>query len=142
MADRKDYKTRQRELVLRCFADQPRRSLSAQKVCQCLAQGGHTVGRTTVYRTIARLAQTGLITAIPEGLGTGPARYQHRGQQRHISVRCTGCGTIAELTCRAVTDFEDHLYSDHGFSLQEEECLLPGLCSTCAPQDLETKGTL
>lgn len=131
MPSRKDYRTRQRDTVLNCFISQPRRSMTAQDVIEHLAQAGQPVGRTTVYRTIALLNEKGLLVTIKDAHGTGPARYQHRGQTRHISVRCSGCGLIAALTCSAVEAFERHLSLDHGFSLQEEECLLPGLCSAC-----------
>lgn len=131
MANRKDYRTRQRDTVLNCFLSQPRRSMTAQEVLEHLERGGQAVGRTTVYRTIALLAEKGQLVTVKDAHGAGPARYQHRGQTRHISVRCSGCGLIAALTCGAVEEFERHLFKDHGFSLQEEECLLPGLCSAC-----------
>lgn len=131
MSKRKDYRTRQRDIVLNCFIDQPRRSMTAQEVIEHLERIGQPVGRTTVYRTIALLNEKGRLVAVKDTHGTGPARYQHREQTRHISVRCSGCGLIAALTCGAVEAFERHLFLDHGFSLQEEECLLPGLCETC-----------
>lgn len=142
MPNRRDYRTRQRDTVLSCFTSQPRRSMTAQDVIDFLEQAGQPVGRTTVYRTIALLSEKGQLVAIKDAHGAGPARYQHRGQTRHISVRCSGCGLIAALTCSAVEEFERHLSLDHGFSLQEEECLLPGLCSACKSQtDNQAKGT-
>lgn len=134
MTQTKDYQTRQREAILRCFESQPRRGMTAAEVAQHLQEKGQAVGRTTIYRTIARLLEQGLLISLNEG-SASPLRYQHRGQTRHISVRCSGCGLIAALTCSAVSDFERHLARDHGFRLQEEECLLPGLCAACQPKE-------
>jgi Fur family ferric uptake transcriptional regulator len=140
---RKDYKTRQRENVLSCFLSQPGRHMTAAEVCQELAKTGMRAGRTTVYRSIALLYEKGVLISFNEQHQAAPLRYQLREKgQRHIIVRCSGCGMIASLACEAVEAFEKHLSLDHGFALREEECLLPGLCSQCqdsggAP---ETKG--
>ncbi|NLM86611.1 MAG: hypothetical protein GX171_07965 [Clostridiales bacterium] len=132
MSERRDYRTRQKDAVLHCFEAQPLRAMTAQEVFDQLNEEGLSIGRTTVYRTVARLSEQGLLLALAQGPVTGPTRYQHRGgKSRSISVRCSGCGLIAGLTCAAVDDFEQHLLNDHGFSLQEDECLLPGLCATC-----------
>ncbi len=132
MEARKTYNTWQRNAVMACFSNQPQRSMTAQQVCEQLANEGSTIGRTTIYRTIARLVEEGLLFRVNESSPATTARYQHRGQfPRNISVRCNQCGFIAALTCEAVSQFEEHLYVDHGFMLMENECILPGLCSTC-----------
>ncbi|NLW20459.1 MAG: transcriptional repressor [Clostridiales bacterium] len=138
MKPRKTYRTRQRDIVLSCFANQPRRGMTAQEAYEQLLKQGQDIGRATVYRSIALLVAQGQLVALQEAHGAGPARYQHRGNSRHISVRCSGCGLIAALTCGAVDAFERHLYQDHGFRLQEDECLLPGLCSQCQNQETTT----
>ena len=132
MEERKMYNTRQRSLVLACFSNQPQRSMAAQEVCAQLSQNGETIGRTTIYRTIAKLLEEGLLFRVNEASPTSSARYQFRGKYpRSISVRCSNCGLVAALTCEAVGAFEQHLSHDHGFTLQGEECILPGLCSSC-----------
>lgn len=139
MNQRKDYKTRQKDAVLHCFETQPRRAMSAQEVFEQLNEQDPPIGRTTVYRAVSRLAEQGLLVSLSEG--QGPTKYQHRGSKaRNISVRCSGCGLIAELTCAAVDEFEQHLFLDHGFRLQEDECLLPGTCGNCRDNTPDMKG--
>lgn len=132
------YKTRQRDTVLSCFMSQPQKGLTALEAYEQLLSQGEAIGRATVYRSIALLVESGQLVALTEAHGTGPARYQHRGNTRHISVRCSQCGLIAALTCGAVDAFERHLFKDHGFRLQEAECLLPGLCSRCQTEESNT----
>ena len=131
MTERKEYNTKQRNAVLSCFEKQPQRSMTAQEVYRQIRQDGVAIGRTTVFRTIASLCEKGRLITLTDLHSTSPTRYQHRGQQKHINVRCSGCGLIAALDCSAVNEFEQHLVLDHGFRLQEEECLLPGLCRDC-----------
>lgn len=138
MSERKPYRTRQRNAVLACFENQPQKLMTAQEVYGQLKAQGLAIGRTTVYRAVAKLCEEGALMA-PADLHTpasSPTRYQHRGEkQKHISVRCSQCGLVAALHCEAVNEFEKHLFIDHGFLLQEAECLLPGLCGDCRAQE-------
>ena len=110
--------------------------MTAQEVRSELNQKGEAIGRTTIYRTIAKLLEEGLLFRVNELSPAATARYQHRGQYpRNISIRCSSCGLIAALTCEAVNSFERHLSQDHGFTLLGEECILPGLCSGCRKND-------
>jgi len=146
VSERGDYRTRQREAVLQHFASQPERPMTADDVHQELSRSGMRIGRTTVYRCIAMLHEKGRLIAFKDQQSAAPVRYQHRPQdERRMSMRCSGCGMIAALACDAVSEFEKHLRSDHGFTLNEEECLLPGLCKDCRGtqetcQTLKTKG--
>ena len=143
MNERKDYRTRQRENVLACFSSQPARNMTAAEVYQELTKAGLKTGRTTVYRSIALLYEKGVLISFKDQHQAAPLRFQLREKGgRHIIVRCSGCGMIASLACEAVEAFEKHLSLDHGFTLKEEECLLPGLCIQCqnAGGAKETKG--
>ncbi len=132
MERRKTYNTKQRNAVLAFFKSLPQQSMTAQEAREQLATRGQAIGRTTIYRVIARLLEEGLLFKVNENSPETTARYQYRGLfPRNISVRCNHCGLIAALTCEAVDAFEEHLYHDHGFRLLENECILPGLCSAC-----------
>lgn len=132
--ERKEYATRQRDAVLACFEQHPKKGLTAQEVYQLLKQQGVAIGRTTVYRAIAHLCESGSLVQLSDlhTVTETSKRYQHKGKDTgHISVRCAHCGLIAPLQCEAVNAFEQHVQEDHGFSLLEEECMLPGLCADC-----------
>lgn len=142
--ERKDYSTRQRHAVLACFAERPQEGLTAQQVYQLLKQQGVRIGRTTVYRAIAFLCESGALIQLSDlhTVTDAPKRYQHKGPDTgHISVRCSQCGLIAPLKCEAVSAFEQHVSQDHGFTLLEEECMLPGLCADCQNQTRQTDGS-
>ncbi|NLE69914.1 MAG: hypothetical protein GX611_06965 [Clostridiales bacterium] len=133
-AARKEYVTRQRNAVLDCFVKRPQEGLTAQEVFQLLRDQGVSIGRTTVYRAIAHLCESGALIQLSDlhTVTDAPKRYQHKGADTgHISVRCSQCGLIAPLKCEAVSAFEQHVSQDHGFTLLEEECMLPGLCAGC-----------
>ena len=142
--ERREYVTRQRNAVLACFEARPQEGLTAQEVYQLLKQQGVAIGRTTVYRAIAHLCESGALIQLSDlhTVTDAPKRYQHKGPDSgHISVRCTGCGLIAPLKCEAVSAFEQHVSQNHGFTLLEEECMLPGLCADCNEKTHEPHGS-
>ena len=107
MSERKDYRTRQRENVLARFLAEPGRHMTAAEVHQELTKAGKKAGRTTVYRSIALLHEKGVLISFKDQHQAAPLRYQLRGKgERHIIVRCSGCGMMATLACEAVEAFE------------------------------------
>lgn len=138
---RAPYQTRQREALLACFAAQPRELLTAQQVHALLLEQGEPIGQTTVYRLIARLVAEGRIMEIKNPGGGAAKQYQHLPKSpKHLSVRCFGCGLIAQLDCAAVEAFEKHLELGHGFSLMEGEALLPCICAACKQETTKQTG--
>lgn len=128
----KAYKTRQRQEVLAVFSSSPMDSISAAEVRSTLLSKGVPVGRTTVYRAIERLVQEGRLFALPKARASDPARYQYRASPaKSISIRCSACGLLQPLNCAFTREFETHLQQEHGFALNEGDCLLPGLCDNC-----------
>ncbi|HSK69694.1 MAG TPA: transcriptional repressor [Candidatus Limnocylindria bacterium] len=133
MPKRTPYQTRQRRAVLDCFTRRPDAQLSAAEVAELLDKGGVPAGRTTVYRTVAWLHQNGLLTSYRDARTPAGIKYSLRRQgERHIRVVCSGCGSVAPLHCGEVEAFERHLSREHGFTLSQEDCVLPGLCSACS----------
>ena len=60
------------------------------------------------------------------------ARYQHSPcTQSHLHIRCVDCGALAHLHCDEVEAFARHLGQHHGFTLDESQTVLYGLCEAC-----------
>lgn len=59
MPQRGTYQTRQQEAVCALFASRPEDCLTAEEAYQALFKAGSDVSKTTVYRAISRLCQTG-----------------------------------------------------------------------------------
>ena len=136
MSARGSYQTRQQEAVARLFENQPDSCLTAEEAYQELekelSREGLAIGKTTVYRAISRLCQTGRLRRYAPHESGEAARYQHSPcTQSHLHIRCVDCGALAHLHCDEVEAFARHLGQHHGFTLDESQTVLYGLCEAC-----------
>ena len=85
-----------------------------------------------MYRAISRLCQTGRLRRYAPHESGEAARYQHSPcTQSHLHIRCVDCGALAHLHCDEVEAFARHLGQHHGFTLDESQTVLYGLCEAC-----------
>ena len=132
MSPRGNYQTRQQEAIESLFSSHPQDCLTADDAHRALAEMGLDIGKTTVYRAITRLCQTGRLRKYVAHDAGGAALYQYAPcQESHLHIRCTQCGALAHLHCEEVEAFGRHLTHHHGFTLDESQTVLYGLCEHC-----------
>lgn len=136
MSTRGVYQTRQQEAVIQLFHQRPGECLSAEEVHQLLEAQGLSVGKTTVYRGLSRLCESGALRRYaPQGSGDS-ARFQlNPCKESHLHIRCVGCGALEHLDCGEMEHFKNHILSSHGFSLDEGQTMLYGRCKSCAGKE-------
>lgn len=129
---RGNYQTRQQESVEALFASREEECLSVEDAYQLLSEQGAGIGKTTVYRAIARLCQAGRLRRYSAHERGESARYQYNPcTDSHLHIRCLHCGALAHLSCDVVEHFAAHLTEHHGFVLNEGQTILYGLCESC-----------
>lgn len=122
------YQTRQQEAVLALFKQQADDCLTAEEAYLKLKG----IGKTTVYRAITRLCDGGVLRRYTPHESGGAARYQWNPcKESHLHIRCVACGALAHLHCEEVDSFKAHLNLHHGFTLDEGQTILYGLCESC-----------
>jgi Fur family transcriptional regulator, ferric uptake regulator len=84
---------------------------------------------STVYRTLERLTELGVINHVH--LGHGPAVYHLAGDSHHHLV-CDDCGAIIELPANAFDALVRRVERDYGFRLDAHHFALGGHCRSCA----------
>lgn len=135
MGDRGKYKTKQRDLILSCLRKNRSLPVSAEKIMEYLKAEGESVGLTTVYRNLNRLAGEGLVLryAPVEGMG---ARYQFvehpDDHSSYYHLICTECGQMTDFRCEYIDDLFVHMHDRHQFDLDKRKTLLYGICHNCA----------
>ena len=118
--------------VCALFASRPQECLTVEEAYQALFKAGSDVSKTTVYRAISRLCQTGRLRRYAPHESGEAARYQHSPcTQSHLHIRCVDCGALAHLHCDEAEAFARHLGQHHGFTLDESQTVLYGLCEAC-----------
>jgi Fur family ferric uptake transcriptional regulator len=84
--------------------------------------------RATVYRTLDRLEELGVVSHVH--LGHGPSTFHVDDRPHHHAV-CASCGAVVEVPLDALDDLASRLRDDHGFELSQHFALT-GRCASCA----------
>ena len=86
------------------------------------------VSAATVYRTLERLEQLGLLTHVHLEAGVG---YHRVDGIRHAHLTCSGCGVDLELSRNSLHDLEQAVQRDHGFRSDFTHHAISGMCAEC-----------
>lgn len=126
------YSTRQQEAVTTLMRSRAGESLTVDQIVSDLARSGSMVGKTTVYRSLERLASEGVVVQVPDGQG-GPARYcLVEGSPEGTCLACLGCHRVFPLDCEGLETFVDHVSEEHGFTVEPHRTVLYGYCDACS----------
>jgi Fe2+ or Zn2+ uptake regulation protein len=86
------------------------------------------VSAATVYRTLERLEQRGVLTHVHLESGIG---YHRVDEVPHAHLMCVGCSTQLELPHSSLRDLERLLERDQGFRADFTHHPISGLCADC-----------
>lgn len=121
-------RTKQQESIREVLAEAGR-PMSVQEVFDAALTSVPTIGLSTVYRTIRRLAEQGEIAAV--AVPGQPDRYELAdvAATHHHHFHCTECDRVFDI--RGCVGGLDRMLPP-GFKLQGHELTLSGVCSGCA----------
>ncbi|MFQ3588032.1 MAG: Fur family transcriptional regulator [Fimbriimonadaceae bacterium] len=110
-----------------------RRALSAYAIHERIAQAGGQVDVVSVYRTLTRLEEAGLV----HRLGSVDGYYACRSADGHqhtdtAHLICTACGCVSEVTVpQAPRDAIAGQAASAGFSVRQVKVEVIGVCGHC-----------
>ena len=97
------------------------------------AEGGDPdAHRATVYRTLDRLQELGVVSHVHLGHGPSTFHLDHVEDRPHHHAVCSACGTVVEVPLDALDDLAGRLRAAHGFELSAQHFALSGRCASCA----------
>jgi Fur family transcriptional regulator, ferric uptake regulator len=102
--------------------------VTADEIVARVAKQHPEVHRSTVYRTLERLEEVGVITHVH--LGHGPSTFHLVTRPHHHAV-CSACGAVVEVPFGALDSLADQLRDEHGFELSPQHFALSGRCRNC-----------
>ncbi len=105
---------------------------SAQQIHAELAGRGDAVGLTTVYRTLAALAEAGEVDSLLNDEGETVYRRCEGGSHHHHLV-CRQCGATVEIDGPAVETWADRMAAEHGYDEVSHTLEIFGRCAACRP---------
>lgn len=91
-------------------------------------RGDADAHRATVYRTLDRLEELGVVSHVH--LGHGPSTF-HLDHRPHHHAVCSSCGAVVELPVDALDALATELRDEHGFELAPQHFALTGRCRAC-----------
>jgi len=121
-------RTKQQQSIREVLAEAGR-PMSVQEVFEAALDAVPTIGLSTVYRTIRRLAEQGEIAAV--AVPGQPDRYELAdvAATHHHHFHCTACDRVFDV--RGCVGGLDRMLPP-GFQLRGHELTLSGVCSGCA----------
>lgn len=118
--------TSQKAAILQAFESDDR-PLSPQEVLDAARVTVPALGVATVYRTIKRFLEEGVIIAV--GIPDSAPRYELAGKAHHHHFQCRYCDKVYEIF--ACSGGMKSL-TPPGFTMEDHEIVLFGKCSDCA----------
>jgi Fur family ferric uptake transcriptional regulator len=103
------------------------RPLSPSEILDLAKRQSPTINLATVYRTLKRLTESGLIRAVE--LPGEPNRYELEGLPHHHHFKCDECDRVYDVPGRCPSGLADGLPS--GFWVRDHEVVLVGTCADC-----------
>lgn len=134
------YMTHQREWIL-TFLEQTHDHVTAEQVLDHLHRSGYKIARATIYRTLERLVEQGMVRKYILGDGKR-ACYQYAGAQSchdHYHLKCESCGGLFHVECEFLDDMNRHIRTHHRFQINGAKTVLYGLCEACSQKREENE---
>lgn len=112
---------------------------SAEEIYGGLSAATKTPGRSSVYRQLGELAETGEVRRFRTGPAGDGFVYQYVGSGQtcdaHFHLQCLRCGRVEHLHCSFTDTLREHLMAEHGFSVDSGHSVLYGVCALCAGKE-------
>ena len=121
------YTDQQRDLVRFLFAQH--HHFEADQLLDDLKRNGFRVSRATVYRTLAKLVDAGLLRRLEVGARTF---YEHDyGYPQHEHLYCQQCRKIIEFQNPAIEAIVREVCALHQFQSSGHTFIIQGICQEC-----------
>ena len=129
-----NYNTRQREAVLEYIMSHGDTHVTVAQIVSHFMSEKYSIGRTTIYRHLDKLIREGKLRKYNVDGITG-ACYQYVNdveiQQKHLLLKCEGCGELIHLDCDELNEIHQHIYRDHTFMVNTTKTVFYGKCGDC-----------
>lgn len=130
------YETKQSRLVDSFLKENTEKHFSAEDVYFALVSKGEKIGRTTVYRQLDKLVETGKVRKFIVGENDACC-YQYNDEHchNHYHLKCSGCGRLIHTECDFLDKLSKHIFDDHQFAIDGSKTVLYGTCKSCAKEN-------
>ena len=102
--------------------------LSIDEIYSEIKESYASISKTTVYRNVRQLAESGVIMKII--LEDGIERYDLNTHD-HYHFTCKSCGNIYDVELEGLLDFSGAITKSYGFTTERINLSFSGICDSC-----------
>lgn len=119
--------SKQREEILEVLSDNAVHP-TAEKLLEILKQEGSSIGMTTLYRNLNKLANAGMIKKID---GLEPSAHFDHNTFEHYHFICVNCKRVFDIPSEVAPNLVKNTQSATGFDIMNHDIVFHGICSEC-----------
>lgn len=126
--------TVQRALIVdavRSLADHP----TAEEVFETVCAAHPSIGKATVYRTLNRLSDEGVIGHVR--INNGADRFDYRTDE-HYHVRCVRCGRVDDVEISPLEGLDEEASHAGAYRICGHTLQFDGICPDCQALEAST----
>lgn len=128
------YKTKQREAILDYIASLGGSHVTAVQIMEHFGNKDISIGRTTVYRHLDKLTESGKVRKYTID-GISGACYQYVDNENdcreRLHLKCEDCGELFHLRSNMPNEVQQHIFDEHSFKVNTMKIILYGKCESC-----------
>ncbi len=126
--------TQQKKLLLDFLKSHPDTPFSVEELTKQLESTSETTpGKSTVYRLIGQLVESGTVKRFVKG-NSRQFLYQIAGGEEchhHLHLKCTSCGKLLHMGHSLSNQVLSEILGESDFSVEVESTTLFGCCRDC-----------
>lgn len=130
------YKTKQQELLKAYLIETKGKHFTAEDIRVHFENKEIAIGIATIYRQLEKLVSEGQVQKyyIDEH---SACCFEYTGESRadmdtpHFHLKCEQCGNLFHVECEELLEIQNHLLTEHGFSINPLRTVFYGTCKDC-----------
>jgi len=132
------YHTKTTDLISQFIQSKQEVGFTASELSSFLKENGVEVNKTTVYRNLDKMTESGKLIKHKSLISDGFV-YQTTEEENHcaehIHFQCCKCGSVIHLSDEKTNDYLHSISKDLGFEIDLNLSSLNGICKKCKSQN-------
>lgn len=128
------YHTKTTELISQFIRENMERGFTAGELSSFLKENGVSVNKTTVYRNLDKMTESGKLIKHKSML-TDSFVYQNADDEghcaEHIHFQCCKCGSVIHLSDEKTSEYLKSISEELGLQINLNLSSLNGICQKC-----------
>ena len=131
---RSTYNTAGKKALVGFLAQREAKQFTVEDLSSALKEENIQIGKSSLYRLLEKLYAEGVVRKFKHEESASSV-FQYVGDDaecaHHLHLKCSECGKLVHLHCDMSAELVEHIFHDHGFSVDRKRSVLYGICRDC-----------